>query len=168
MIGLPLLLVLGVPGRNLSKNAPTLKATVLVFVLKDCPIADQYLPKIGEMNGTFAKDKIQFKVVFEDASLTNQAAKKHLSDYNCDVPFLLDSDHKIARKWKATISPEVYLIAPKSKLVYHGRIDDRYLKLGSPRPQATQHDLADAIQAVLHHKKVIKPYSEPIGCILEY
>ncbi len=34
-------------------------------------------------------------------------------------------------------------------VLWHGRIDDRYLTFGTQRPAATRHDLADALNAAL-------------------
>jgi hypothetical protein len=48
--------------------------------------------------------------------------------------------------------------------VYRGRIDDRYLSLGTERPQAMHHDLEDAIRAVLANKPVPQPGGPAVGC----
>ena len=42
-----------------------------------------------------------------------------------------------------------------------GRIDNRYLSLGTERPQATHHDLEEAIRAVLAGKLVPQPGGPP-------
>lgn len=141
--------------------------SVLIFMLKDCPIAQQYLLMLGKMGKDLKRKHIQFKIEFEDSNLSEAIAKRHLKQYNCDLPFQIDQSHSIAKKWKATVSPEVFFIGSNSKILYHGRIDDRYMALGSPRPAATRHDLSNAIQQWIQHKPILVPYSEPIGCILE-
>ena len=67
----------------------------------------------------------------------------------------------------ASVTPEAALFAVKDgKLqeVYHGRIDDRYLAFGQERPQATHHDLEEAIQATLAGRPIPKPSGAPVGC----
>ena len=61
---------------------------------------------------------------------------------------LRDPDHVLVRAAGATIAPEAAVFvreAPAPRLIYRGRIDDRYLAPGRMRPAATAHDLEDAI-----------------------
>jgi hypothetical protein len=69
----------------------------------------------------------------------------------------------------ATVTPEAAIFVPEGKglrEVYHGRIDDRYAGLGQERPQATHHDLEDAVQAVLAGRAVPTPQGRPVGCAI--
>jgi len=52
----------------------------------------------------------------------------------------------------------------EGNLVYHGRIDDRYLEIGRERPTPTQHDLERAILNVLQHRSVQLPGGPAVGC----
>ncbi len=142
-------------------------ATAYIFVLRQCPVADQYLPVIEKYKKQFEHQGIQFEIVFEDENLTRTKAIFHLKKYGCHAKVKLDPYHKFAHTWKATTSPEAFLVSKKGQLVYHGRIDDRYLTLGSPRPHATQHDLLDSIEQFIQGTTISEPYARPIGCILQ-
>jgi hypothetical protein len=48
--------------------------------------------------------------------------------------------------------------------VYHGRIDDRQVDLGVARPEASRHDLRDAIEAALSGKQPDETYAPAVGC----
>ena len=52
------------------------------------------------------------------------------------------------------------------KLVYHGRIDDRFIDFGKSRPEATVHDLQNAIDAALAGRKVTPAETKAIGCYI--
>jgi hypothetical protein len=68
---------------------------------------------------------------------------------------------------QVTTTPEAAVFVPRNgalREVYRGRIDDRYLSLGTERPQATHHDLEEAIRAVLAGKLVPQPGGPPVGC----
>jgi hypothetical protein len=52
------------------------------------------------------------------------------------------------------------------RVVYRGRIDDRYVDLGLERPAATTHDLADALAAVVAGKPVPHPNTQAVGCFI--
>ena len=47
--------------------------------------------------------------------------------------------------------------------IYLGRIDNRYIDFGRQRPQATQHDLQDAISAALQGSTLTRPSHRPVG-----
>src|SRR5258708_33881879 len=59
---------------------------------------------------------------------------------------LRDPKHSLVKYAGATITPEAAVLAG-GRLVYRGRIDDRYVELGVERPTPTRHDLADALAA---------------------
>ena len=65
----------------------------------------------------------------------------------------------------ATITPEAVVWAG-GRVQYRGRIDDRYVDLGVERPAATEHDLADAITAVLAGTPVAHPQTQAVGCYI--
>ena len=52
------------------------------------------------------------------------------------------------------------------KLMYRGRIDNRYVELGVERPAATQRDLADALAALLAGKPVVAATTQAVGCYI--
>lgn len=150
-----------------SLKSPKPIATVDVFILKDCPIADQFLPILGKYEAEYKPKGVQFRVIFEDSSLYRRNASIHLRQYNYTGPYILDPTHKFAKLVGATTSPEAFLIDSAHKTCYHGRIDDRYLTLGSPRPYATHKDLKDAITELLNHKPIKESYAKPVGCLLQ-
>jgi hypothetical protein len=45
----------------------------------------------------------------------------------------------------ATITPEAVVVDPQGRVLYRGRIDDRYVSLGLERPVATRRDLDEAL-----------------------
>jgi hypothetical protein len=52
------------------------------------------------------------------------------------------------------------------RIVYRGRIDDRYVDLGVERPKATTRDLADALAAVVSGKPVPQAVTQAVGCFI--
>ena len=51
-------------------------------------------------------------------------------------------------------------------ILYRGRIDNRYVELGRYRPEASVHDLHDALSAVVAGREVERPETIAIGCFL--
>ena len=59
------------------------------------------------------------------------------------------------------------MLAPGGRLLYRGRIDNRYAILGKPRLKATQHDLRVALEAISARKPVKTPRTVATGCYIE-
>jgi hypothetical protein len=93
--------------------------------------------------------------------------RAHNAQYAITANTALDTTQNLVRMAHATTTPEAVILLPQGgelHEVYRGRIDDRYLSLGSERPQATHHDLEVAIRAVLAEKPVPQPGGPPVGC----
>jgi len=78
----------------------------------------------------------------------------------------VDRTRVVARRAKATITPEVVLIDSSGAIRYHGRIDNAYADLGKPRQHVTSHDLRVSLDAVLAGRPVPKPETEALGCYI--
>ena len=52
------------------------------------------------------------------------------------------------------------------RMVYRGRIDDRYVELGKDRLKPTRHDLEDALDAVDRRQAGRAAETRAVGCIL--
>ena len=53
------------------------------------------------------------------------------------------------------------------QIVYQGRIDNLFAKIGKRRSRATQNDLRDALNSILKGIPIAVPKTTPIGCFLE-
>lgn len=79
---------------------------------------------------------------------------------------MLDPKHALVRLANATVAPEAAVFDASETLIYHGRIDDRYVDVGKSKPAADVHDLENAITAALNHKPVTEPVTRAVGCSL--
>lgn len=64
------------------------------------------------------------------------------------------------------MTPEAAVFLPDGKLVYLGRIDNRYEDLGRSRPVATSRELDDAISAAIQGKTPAVTAARAVGCSL--
>lgn len=151
------------------RSEPGQSALVCVFLSTECPVANGYVP---ELNRQFlalreAKTGVHFFGVISDPAATRTLASQHVARFKYEFPVLFDSSGILAQALKPTHTPEAFVIDAGGILAYRGRIDDLYADLGKKRTQATQHELADAIAAVLAGKSPAKSYAEPVGCLFE-
>ena len=147
-------------------SQPGHQATILFFVLRDCPISNAYAPEIKRIAAEYAQRKIASFVVYVDPDLTTDAAKKHAKDYGYECPVICDNSLKLVEQTGVTIAPEVAVLDANGKRLYRGRIDNLYAGLGKRRPQATQHDLRDTLDAILDGKPVPNETTRSIGCFI--
>ena len=145
----------------------TAKATVLVFVGTDCPISNRYAPEIGRLRERFARQGVTFWLVYVQRTESAEAIRHHLREYFDTLAALRDPDHQLVRRAAARVTPEAAVFVPgaaEARLVYHGRIDDRYVDFGRARVAPTTHDLEDALAAVLAGRPVPRAVTPAVGC----
>jgi thiol-disulfide isomerase/thioredoxin len=143
------------------------KLVVLVFVSSECPVSNKLAPEIEHLSHKFSTNDVSFNVVYPNASDTAEKISEHRHDYHLTGNFLRDAKHELVRAAGVTITPEAAVFDANRDLVYRGRINDRFLALGKDRPQATQHDLEDAIKSLLAGKKPKHARIEAIGCFIQ-
>jgi hypothetical protein len=82
------------------------------------------------------------------------------------MPVVRDTVQELVRHTGVTVTPEVAVIGPGGRVLYRGRIDDRYLDFGKDRPQPTERTLERALEAVLQGKPVPVRETQAVGCFL--
>ena len=142
------------------------KALVLIFIAHDCPIANKMAPEIKRICGDFGKRGVRICLVHAQADLTAEAARKHAAEFGYDCPVLLDPKHELVKHAGATVTPEAAVFSADGKLQYRGRINDLYVDLGKPRFAPSQHDLREALEALLAGKEIKNPRTQAVGCLI--
>ncbi|RXH54311.1 redoxin family protein [Granulicella sibirica] len=160
-------------GRALDGNAvtdlarPSTKAVVLFFVASECPISNRTFPEMKRVREAFVTADVRFWFVYPNADETPEAVRAHQASFDPGGEVLLDPDGRLTHLTGATTTPEVAVLLPNGsswKPVYVGRIDDRYVRLGIERPQATEHFAERILREVLDGKPVERATGSPVGC----
>ncbi len=139
-------------------------ATVLIFISDDCPISNRYAPEFRRLEDAYGKRGVNFWLVHADKTETVAAIREHAREYDLTMPELRDPEQRQLKLARAEVTPSAAVFVSGRKLVYRGRIDDRVEDLGRERARAVQHDLADALDAVLAGRAVAVPQTRAIGC----
>jgi thiol-disulfide isomerase/thioredoxin len=141
-------------------------ANVLIFVAAECPICNAYAGEINRMSQAYAAKGIHFYLIDVDANLPAADVARHAHDFALAPPVLLDPKHLLVDKFAATTTPEVLVIGRDNDVFYRGRIDDVYIALGQRRFEAREHDLRDALDALIAGKPAPMARTTPIGCAI--
>lgn len=146
-----------------SKQA---KATVLIFVTPDCPIANRYAPELARICREYGKQNITFGFVYVDPATNDAKARKHSKDFGFSGIIVRDTKHELVKSTGATVTPEAVVLLPNGKQVYRGRIDDRIVTFGKQRSQPTSPDLRNALSAIVRNQPVPVAQTQAIGCFI--
>lgn len=143
------------------------KAIVFLFTSTDCPISNRYAPEVQRVAHEFSRQGVVFRLVYPNPADRAAAIREHMAafSYAGAMEALRDPAHALVKFTKATITPEAVVVAGE-RVVYRGRIDDRYVDLGVERPSPTAHDLADALAAVVAGRPVPHPTTQAVGCFI--
>jgi hypothetical protein len=147
-------------------EAKEAKAIVFVFVATDCPISNRYAPEIRRLQSRYGALGVVFWLVYPDPDTSAEAIRKHRQEYQYSFGALRDPKHALVAKAKVRVTPEAAVFLANGNLVYHGRIDDRYVELGKERPSATTHDLQDVLQAIVDGRPVARARTRAVGCYI--
>jgi AhpC/TSA family len=140
--------------------------SVLLFTRADCPISNRYAPEITRLYQRFHSAGVVFRVVYVDPKQSADTARAHLREYNYPFAAILDKQHDVVKFAGAKATPEV-AVFDGERLVYRGRIDNKYVSAGTSRPHATIHDLEETLVGATKGQP-LKFRTEPaVGCFIE-
>jgi hypothetical protein len=171
VLPLPLLAVLvqalsGAPLDALTAPAGT-KAIVFLFTSTDCPISNRYAPEVRRLVEAFGSKGVVFRLVYPNPSEDAKAIREHMTAYAYAgvVEGVRDPALALVKFVGATITPEAAVVVG-GRVVYRGRIDDRFVDLGRERPAPTARDLFAALTAIVAGKPAPHATTQAIGCFI--
>lgn len=150
----------------LGPNDP--RPTAFIFLSPDCPISKEAIPTLAAVAAATPESEARIFGVIASRGITRAAAREFVHKYSIKFPVLFDASGNLADQLQPTITPEAFVADANGRVVYRGRIDDTYLAIGKRRPEATSHDLANAIERVRGRDPIQTPtITEPVGCFAE-
>ncbi|MFM7149277.1 MAG: redoxin domain-containing protein, partial [Gemmataceae bacterium] len=141
------------------------KAIVVLFLGTECPINNQYLPRLAELHKEFASRGVAFVGINSNVHDTPARILAHVRANAIPFPVLRDSGNVVADDFYARRTPEAFVLGPAGEVLYQGRIDDQ-IGIGYRRKEAKERFLVDALEAVLAGKPVPTPQTDAPGCII--
>lgn len=140
---------------------------VYFFLLEECKITQAYVKEINRLKKEYECDSIEFKAFFPSPSSEIDLVEKFMKEYQLDLKYEMDVLQMTSSKYDVTVMPEVVLYdESKMKVLYQGRIDNLFAKIGKRRSRATTHELNDCLESI-RHGKLIHPFrTDAIGCFL--
>ncbi len=145
------------------------KVIVVVFTCNHCPYVQAYEDRLIAIQRDYGPRGVQLIAInpndaagYPEDSFDNMVKRAKQKNYN--FPYLRDETQRTARAYGAEYTPEVFVFNSRLDLRYVGRIDDNWQN----PDKARSHNLRDAIEAVLAHKKIENPVTHAIGCTIKW
>ena len=154
----------GTPRAPLAPTEPV-AASVLLFVMTDCPISNRYAPEVRRIHEAFG-DRAAFWLVYVDADRPVDDLREHRASFGYPFEAVRDVAGRLAAAAGATVTPEVAVYDGGQRLVYRGRIDDRFVSFGVARAAPATRDLHGVLARLAAGES--PPFSETraIGCYI--
>jgi mono/diheme cytochrome c family protein len=141
-------------------------ATVVAFLSFDCPVSNSYANTLADLHTTYGPKGVGFVAVVPAEDDAQKVAKK-AAEFKYPFPVFADRKRVATEAFKATVTPEVFVLDHNLVLRYRGRIDNQYHGRLKKNPQVTEHDLRAALEAVVAGKDVATPATRAIGCHID-
>jgi hypothetical protein len=139
---------------------------VLVFVDDHCPVSARYLGELNDFAAYGVAKGIDFYAVLSNPFRTWTEARQLRDDYGLMFPVLLDPSGDLATRLSPVRLGEVFVVNGNDRMIYRGRIDDRFADIGRLRQVIGQHDLYAVMDAAADPG--FQPYATaPVGCFFE-
>jgi peroxiredoxin len=140
---------------------------VFVFLSPECPLCRNYSLRINELQQEFENDTLHFVGVVAGTFYPTQEINEYLVKHRMRLTVLIDTDFKLSKALKATITPEVFVCTSGGAVVYSGAIDNWVIDLGQKRIETSEHYLRNALISLQQKTAVNPAKTKAIGCFIE-
>jgi peroxiredoxin len=138
------------------------KAIVIMFIATRCPVSNDYNKRMAKIHSEYKIKGITFLGINSNKQEDSQEIKEHAEENALEFAILKDHKNIIADVFKASFTPEIYVLNPEFELVYHGRIDDsrRISKVKNK-------DLRNALDKILAGEEISVKETKAFGCTIK-
>ena len=138
------------------------KATVVMFISTECPVSNDYNERIIALYNDYKDQSVQFIGINSNRNESVEEIAEHNKTNQFSFLVLKDLGNKIADKFGARRTPEVYLLDEKRTLRYRGAIDNSQKK-----PET--HYLRETLDLVVAGKEIPedRKKTKAFGCTIK-
>ena len=145
--------------------AEGVEATVLLFVMTDCPISNRYAPEVRRIHDEFA-GAVRFWLVYVDAQRPVNELREHRVSFGYPFGAVRDVDGVLVARAGASVTPEVAVFDAGQRMIYRGRIDDRFVSFGVARRAPRTRDLHERLTRLAAGETLAFSETRAVGCYI--
>jgi peroxiredoxin len=144
--------------------------TVYVFLADECVISQFFTIELERLYNMYRTQDVGFVGVFPNTSSTPEKIDGFAEKFGLTFPMQMDHDKAVTKKFGITITPEVAVYDHReNRLIYRGRIDDSYVRVGKRKLHPQSHDLREIIDRwLLNDVPDAMVKTQAIGCFISF
>lgn len=160
----------GIDGKDYSLNdLKGEKALAIVFMCNHCPYVQAVIQRLISLQKKFVDKGVVFVGVNANESDNYpedsfEKMSEYAGKWGLNFVYLRDESRKVAKKYKAQCTPDIFVYDKDLKLAYHGRIDDNW----QHEDEVKIHELNDALEALVNDKKPDEKQNPSMGCSIKW
>lgn len=139
------------------------KAVVVMFIATKCPYSNGYNERMAALGREYGAKGVAFVGINSNKSEPAAEVAEHAKKNGFPFAVVKDDGNRIADLYKASRTPEVFVVDPRGTVVYAGRIDETH---DDPK-NVKSPDLRNALDEVLGGKPVAKAETKAFGCTIK-
>jgi hypothetical protein len=141
--------------------------TVYFFLSEECKICQYYTDEVNELYSDYHTDQISFIGLFPNRHSTKEGIVDFQDRYDIMFPLKKEYFQSKTKLFHATITPEVVVYDEiRNEVLYQGRIDDSYLRVGKRKRIIKKRELKEALEAILANKVIENKSVPSVGCFI--
>ena len=140
---------------------------VYLFLGEECIISQNFTLRLRQLHETFASDRIEFLGLFPNPSSTQDKMAAFQKKYQIPFACKLDKMQRKMDEFGVRVTPEVVVYnTDKQAVMYQGRIDNSYVRVGKRRTITTTFELKDVLTTVVEGKEIAVKKTTAVGCFI--
>lgn len=136
--------------------------TVMMFISTECPVSNAYNVRMVKLHESYSKKGVAFVGINSNKEENVKSIAQHAKKQGFKFLILKDDSNKVADAYGALVTPEMFVIDSKGKLLYQGRIDDN-----RNAEKIESKDLMNALDALLAGKEPTRTVARAFGCTIK-
>jgi hypothetical protein len=167
------------PIENFSEqpSAAVSKLNGYIFLSENCPISRSITAELRKVANHQYEGTIEWLLIFPMKTSDSTSVKAFLTKYGLSsMPFQLDQAHLYVDRFDATVVPSVFIMNEtpdpqkpeiiRAQLMYSGRIDDSYERVGTRRRTGIERTLHLALEHIFKNDAPYDVDAPPVGCLI--
>lgn len=139
------------------------KALVVVFLDFRCPISNRMIPVLNDLTARFTGRDVAFAGVVS-TEVTREELLKYKKEYRIEFDLFPDSDLTLANHFRATTTPQAFVIDKQRVIRYIGAINDQYADRTTRLASPAKKYLEECLDQLLAGQPVVPANTRAVGC----
>ncbi len=150
-----------------SESPKPERISVYLFLGEECIISQQYTLLIRRLHKEYASDEIRFLGLFPNPSSNSEKMAVFKKKYKLGFDLKIDALQHKMDEFGVKVTPEVVVFDHlKKEVLYQGRIDNTFFRVGKRRTITTTSELEDVLISLKDKKPAALEKTSAVGCFI--